>query len=355
MPFLLPDSVRPGAAARDPHDYQGLSLHAGYGRLLVAHLRAQHLAPERLYPAGTLARIEDEASTRVPLAEWLDWMETAEQATGEPDLCLRLTEASRPWHAGVLGFAMMTSPSIQEVGHLLARFQRLLTNVYRIRVSEDAGHFRIRLLPGTAVDCPRLAALLLGTWAWRMRWFTGLPGLRFDVNLDFAPPEDTRAYTRTFGGVVAFGQAETSLVGDRDVLSLPVLQRDPGVHGMLCSQVAVELERLASDSSDFAVRVRRKITQQLGSGHVSLEAFAAVMNMAPRTLQERLEPSGHTFRSLLDGARHTLAKRQLAESRASLTDIALALGFTNQCAFQHAFKRWTGITPGEWRRRHGGG
>lgn len=341
------------AALHAEADALGLGLHSGYCRLLLSHLRAQHADPATLYPADRLAAVEQESASRVPLSMWLDWLHCAERHLGERDLALRLTEGSRPWHAGVLGFAMMTSPSIQDVGHLLARFQRLLTNVYRIRVSEDAARFRIQLLPSTDVVCPELVAMLLGSWAWRVRWLTGMPGLRFDVDLEFAPPAEPAVYARTFGGTVAFGQPHTAMRGDRDWLSLPVLQRDPGVNDMLCAQVAAELDRLANDSTDFALRVRRNLTNQLGSGRVSLEDFAAAMQMAPRTLQERLESSGHTFRSLLDSARQTLAKRQLTDPRATLTDIALALGFANQSAFQHAFKRWTGLTPGEWRRQHG--
>ncbi|MEY4564259.1 MAG: hypothetical protein RLZZ618_3536 [Pseudomonadota bacterium] len=199
---------------------------------------------------------------------------------------------------------------------------------------------------------PPLVAMLLGTWAWRVRWLTGCHALPFNVKLEFPEPPDIAQYTHAFKGVVAFGQTESSMTGDRDFLSLPVLQRDPSVNDMLCSQVSAELDRLATDSNDFAIRVRRKMSHQLGQGRVSLDEFAAVMQMAPRTLQDRLAPSGHTFRSLLDSARQTLAQRQLLDQRFTLTDIALALGFANQSAFQHAFKRWTGLTPGEWRRQN---
>ncbi|WP_348767129.1 AraC family transcriptional regulator, partial [uncultured Salinisphaera sp.] len=59
-----------------------------------------------------------------------------------------------------------------------------------------------------------------------------------------------------------------------------------------------------------------------------------------------------TFRRSLDEARHTLALRHMADAGLCIGDISHRLGFSEQSAFQRAFKRWTGITPLAWRRRH---
>jgi AraC-like DNA-binding protein len=82
-----------------------------------------------------------------------------------------------------------------------------------------------------------------------------------------------------------------------------------------------------------------------------LASLAAELNMSPRTLQNRLEASGMSFRSVVDRVRQSEAESYLRESRLPLIDIALALGFANQTSFQHAFKRWTGKSPGEFRRQ----
>jgi AraC-like DNA-binding protein len=53
---------------------------------------------------------------------------------------------------------------------------------------------------------------------------------------------------------------------------------------------------------------------------------------------------------VVERVRKNLALKYLNDSRLSLLDIALMLGFTNQTSFHHAFKRWTGQSPGEFRR-----
>ena len=52
----------------------------------------------------------------------------------------------------------------------------------------------------------------------------------------------------------------------------------------------------------------------------------------------------------MDTVRRELAERYLAEPTLDLTDLAFLLGYSEQSAFQRAFKRWTGQTPGEYRR-----
>jgi len=49
--------------------------------------------------------------------------------------------------------------------------------------------------------------------------------------------------------------------------------------------------------------------------------------------------------------RRELAQGFLAERRSSLTEIAFLLGYSELTAFDRAFRKWTGVTPMEWRRR----
>ena len=45
------------------------------------------------------------------------------------------------------------------------------------------------------------------------------------------------------------------------------------------------------------------------------------------------------------------AKLMLAQSRMSLTEVALETGFSDQAAFNRTFKAISGMTPGQWRRK----
>ena len=72
--------------------------------------------------------------------------------------------------------------------------------------------------------------------------------------------------------------------------------------------------------------------------------------MTTRNLQLKLKEEGTSFRKLLDEVRKKIAAGYLRDEDALICEIALLLGFADQSAFQHAFKRWTGKTSGEYRR-----
>jgi AraC-like DNA-binding protein len=73
--------------------------------------------------------------------------------------------------------------------------------------------------------------------------------------------------------------------------------------------------------------------------------------MSPRTLQRRLAEEGGVFNDLLDTIRFRAAKSYLAQGDIAGSEVAYLLGFAEQSSFNRAFKRWSGLTPSEYRRR----
>jgi AraC-like DNA-binding protein len=69
-----------------------------------------------------------------------------------------------------------------------------------------------------------------------------------------------------------------------------------------------------------------------------------------RNLQLKLKAEGTSYRRLLEDVRKEIALKLLQDDDASICEVALLLGFADQSAFQHAFKRWTGKTPGLFRK-----
>lgn len=72
--------------------------------------------------------------------------------------------------------------------------------------------------------------------------------------------------------------------------------------------------------------------------------------MEPRTLRRRLEAQGTSYREILAGVRQGLAIEYLRKTRMTTEDIASRLGYSDAANFRHAFLRWTGKTPHEYRR-----
>lgn len=67
--------------------------------------------------------------------------------------------------------------------------------------------------------------------------------------------------------------------------------------------------------------------------------------MSDRTLHRRLAEKNLSFKTLVDTTRRQVAKNLLRTRSYSLTEVAFLTGFSEQSAFNRAFKRWTGRTP----------
>jgi AraC-like DNA-binding protein len=83
---------------------------------------------------------------------------------------------------------------------------------------------------------------------------------------------------------------------------------------------------------------------------VSIDHVASSMHMSARTLQRRLEDEGTRFGEVLEEVRARLARTWLRDPSLGLSEIAARLGFADLATFSRAFKRWTGMPPGQWRR-----
>jgi AraC-like DNA-binding protein len=93
------------------------------------------------------------------------------------------------------------------------------------------------------------------------------------------------------------------------------------------------------------------IQAELRGGNPKLESIARQLAMSPRTLQRRLRDEGVLFNDVLDAMRFRAAKTYLAQRDIAGTEVAFLLGFAEPSSFNHAFKRWAGQTPTEYRRQ----
>jgi AraC-like DNA-binding protein len=87
----------------------------------------------------------------------------------------------------------------------------------------------------------------------------------------------------------------------------------------------------------------------LGFAGESAQAIATRLETTPRTLARRLSVQGTSYQEIRDKVRRRMAESYLRLSCRSVTDIALSLGFSDPTAFSRAFRRWTGVSPIQYR------
>jgi AraC-like DNA-binding protein len=101
----------------------------------------------------------------------------------------------------------------------------------------------------------------------------------------------------------------------------------------------------------MAERVRACLVRGLlGSDLPAAEQVADELHTSVRSLHRGLEAERTTFRALSDRLRHERGAELLGDPRYSIAEVAYVLGFAELSSFYRAFKRWTGQTPGEFRK-----
>ena len=74
--------------------------------------------------------------------------------------------------------------------------------------------------------------------------------------------------------------------------------------------------------------------------------------MSERTLARRLGEQGTSLKKERDGLRKSQAEHELGHSQLSVSDIGRRVGYADPTVFGRAFKRWTGMTPSQYRLLH---
>jgi AraC-like DNA-binding protein len=165
------------------------------------------------------------------------------------------------------------------------------------------------------------------------------------ISLRHAAISDRRTYERYFGTEVCTEAPIDGVTIDRRDLEIVNMRRDDEVLSVLTDFLRADAMPARTDVNGLVKGVLRR---SLGSGETSIEAVADEIGVHKRTLQRRLQETGTTFGDLLDEVRADVAKHYVATGQLPLTRIALLLGFSDQSAFNHAFRRWFQRSPTEW-------
>jgi len=141
---------------------------------------------------------------------------------------------------------------------------------------------------------------------------------------------------------ISFSQPISAISIKRHLLQLPVHIGTPG-------RIKADRNK-AGLNIDFANSIRQIINTYTLTKNISIEEVANIADMSVRSLQRRLTDSGLKFNDLLNQAKYRHAKQKLQSSRLPVTEIAKSLGYSDPAHFTRAFRRWSGLSPTDFRK-----
>ena len=291
---------------------------------------------------------------RIPLRTEEQLLQRAVRDSKDAQFGLHMGERVRPRFLGELGYASMSSATLRQAVELMVPFQRVTSEFAVCHLAESGDEVALILeIPDASSPMSRhrveaffSAAVTFG------RWITGTDEHPVLVQFSHDAPSEQAEYQRVFGCPVRFAAADNRLVLDARLLDLPLKDADPELHHIMRNRVQQAVTRVLA-RENLIDQVRAEIRTQLETTIPQVENVADGMGMKPWTLRRRLRGENTDFSTLLEDERRQLASDWLLNSQRTVSQIAADLGYSEQSAFNRAFKRWFNTTPLLFRQNGG--
>lgn len=163
-------------------------------------------------------------------------------------------------------------------------------------------------------------------------------------------PSNASVYQDFFNTDIIYQQPQNAITFASELLDLAVLGGDTSMFATVSSH-ADRLLLQEENQESVVWKVRSILPEALRMQAFRIEDIATRLNLSARTLQRKLSAAGYRYQTLLDETRQSLAEIYIAENKLSMTEISFLIGYQEQSSFNHAFKAWTGISPGEYRQK----
>ncbi|MCJ8207333.1 AraC family transcriptional regulator [Pseudomonas sp. RGM2987] len=265
------------------------------------------------------------------------------------DIGLALGRSMHVSSYGMLGYALLTSATLGDALHLALRYPALLGTLFDLSLVEDGE--RIWFSASNYRENPALAAFNAEFCMVSLKVICNdLLGHALPLHaarFEHPAPDYQGRYGACFDCPVAFDSFDNAFAFDRHWLAQPLPLADPITHQAMA-------ERCRRQNTEFTGRqawlgrIRQLLDAQLDAAP-GLEGLAEQMNCSARTLRRHLKGLGCSYQDLLDELRFERAKQMLCEAHMPIYQIAEKLGFSETASFRHAFVRWSGVAPSQFR------
>ncbi|MCC2674071.1 MAG: AraC family transcriptional regulator [Ramlibacter sp.] len=296
----------------------------------------------------TEAQLHDPAQ-RLPFAQELVLVRNYLAHTREAHPGLR---ASTFYHYncfGPLGAALVSHPDMLAACRFLVRYVELTFTPFRVLLEEEGEDWRAQYLDRDDLgDCRGF--YLLRDLAFirnlcREASPEGWTTLVGSMDIAMAEPADSATVRDFFQWPLRFDCADTVIHTSRGALRQPLRLANE----MTLQMMRQQCETLLAQRQPLSWRERVEGVLQANTGRADPAAIARHLNCSERSLRRHLQQEGCNFLEIVAGQQLQRAMHYLRHSQLHIESIAERLGYSETAAFTHAFKRWMGKSPSEFR------
>ncbi len=329
-----------------------------YVRSAIAGAAAQGFdVPSLLAKAGIGMDILDEPKARIypdTLSKLLRVLATElkDEFIGQDD------KPSTPGTFGILCHLLVDCSTLREALDIGTRYYGLFDMALHVQFQNKEPNAKLNEEQGGSLvvienrPCLNkdnyLTEYQLMLWHRLSCWLTGK---RIPIKVtEFAydKPAHADEFRLFFFGDNKFNMPETLLRIEKQYLDLPVVRDRSDLPELMKEAPYVFLVK-PNNTTSINAQIRRILERSDGLEMPDFEHVADQLNTSTQTLRRRLKDESTSFQAIKDQVRRDIAIYHLSENKFSINEIALKVGFTEPSTFHRAFKKWTGVTPGDYR------
>ncbi|MEP2718913.1 AraC family transcriptional regulator [Pseudophaeobacter sp.] len=264
---------------------------------------------------------------------------------------------SRPIRTGTLKHlcaSMRGASSLSAALYRFTSFWNLLLDDFELVLEDDGGRMCVLLEPRADHQPQRFGHMLMLKLAHGVAsWLTGRELPLAEVGFAFGRPDFAEDYPVLFPAPIRFGQRRSKIIFSEDLGDLPVSRSEAEMQEFL---LRAPRDWIFTSYRTHALPLRlRELLLAADRLEFHLQDAANALNLTSRTLIRHLVAEGTSFQAIKDGLRRDIAIRDLSRGLKSIEEISQDIGFASAANFHRAFRRWTSVTPGAYRRSNRSG
>lgn len=292
--------------------------------------------------------------SRVAMNNYVALVRAAKALAGDPAFALHYGADVDLSELSILGLLFNSVESVSDGLAQVNRYGRLVVDVDvpgggRAQFARENGHLwavDVRIDPNTF---PELTESTFARFIAMTRRSPHGHGV-LQVHVTHPAPAHAADYDRVFHAPTKFDAKWNALQLDEEWLTRR-RPRSPSYAFAIFSDHAEALLKSLEASQTTRGQVEGLLLPILHTGRATITIVAGEMGVSRQTLYRRLKREGTTFELVVDDLRNRLALDFLSARKASISETAYLLGFSSPGAFSRAFKRWTGLSPGQAQSR----
>ena len=287
----------------------------------------------------------------VTLSQYRALVQKAQELTQEPALGLYVGKQFNVGTHGILGYAAISNPTVWKAMELGKKYARIRNRIMDVDLREE-GRFAI-----IEFDTFKLSGNLyqflmegaVGTYYEILRFLFDNQLPKLEIYLRYKKPPYAEIYQELFQVPVSFSQPKNGIKLPLEAMRRPLASANP----FMAEKVERQCNEMlaAFEGKDDLTEVIRQFLLKTPGCFPTQESLASYLHMAPRTIRHQLKKMNTSYQEILNNVRKELAIHYLESTHSTIEEIASLLDYSDSSHFTQAFKKWTGLPPGTYRKK----